>query len=65
MENEEHFDELYENPRGFLDRVVADVVEGVGEERVEAEEDAEPIPESQPKREVPRKRKWYKLWGGS
>ena len=39
MENEEHFDELYENPRGFLDRVVADVVEGVGEERVEAEED--------------------------
>ncbi len=58
MENEEHFDELCENPRGFLDRVVADVVEGVGEERAEAEKDVEPIPEP----EAPKKRRWPRLW---
>ena len=65
MENEEYLsDEFFENPRPFLDQLVADIVEGVGEERAEA--DPEPIPEPQPKRQVAKKRsKWAWLRGRS
>ena len=58
MENEyddtvaDELSEISEDPRAFLDRLKADVIAAA----------REPIPEPEPRREVPRKRRWQRLW---